>query len=198
MKGIQPKWEVKACVLLFRQAHKEQLFSQRSNVSCALSSRFPHNLHKQQAHHVHQCKKKVFCDFQLARATLCRDRRGRCRKTEGFLRFLPCTRDPLRGWAWSRCENSRVFAISAVPARPSGWIMNVGSLSLWPRANLRGSRASLCGDCAGQIALAVVPCESSRSARNRLQGSGCKVATFQCKSSTRSTSLQLWLQSRNF
>ena len=34
------------------------------------------------------------------------------------------------------------------------------------RENLRGSRATLCGDCACQIALAVVLCESSRSARD--------------------------------
>ena len=61
-------------------------------------------------------KLKVFCDFCGARATLCEDRRGRGAKTQGFLRFLRCSRDPLRGSAWSRCKNSRFFAISAVPA----------------------------------------------------------------------------------
>ena len=49
-------------------------------------------------------KPMVFCDFCGARATLCGDRRGRGAKTHGFLRFLTCSRDPLRGSAWSRCR----------------------------------------------------------------------------------------------
>ena len=51
-------------------------------------------------------KLEFFCDFCGARATLCGDRRGRGAKTRGFLRFLRCSRDPLRGSAWSRCKNS--------------------------------------------------------------------------------------------
>ena len=43
-------------------------------------------------------------------------------KLEVFLRFLKFPRDPLRGSAWSRCENSRFFAIFKVPARPSAGI----------------------------------------------------------------------------
>ena len=39
-----------------------------------------------------------------------------------FLRFLKFLRDPLRGSAWSRCKNSRFFAISAVLAQPSAGI----------------------------------------------------------------------------
>ena len=39
-----------------------------------------------------------------------------------FFRFLRCSRNPLRGSAWSRCKNSRFFAISKVPARPSAGI----------------------------------------------------------------------------
>ena len=35
------------------------------------------------------------------RATLCGDRRGRGAKTRGFLRFLRCSRNPLRESAWS-------------------------------------------------------------------------------------------------
>ena len=67
-------------------------------------------------------KLEVFCDFCPARTTLCRDRRGRGAKTRGFLRFLPCSRNPLRGSAWSRCKNSRFFAISALLAQPSAGI----------------------------------------------------------------------------
>ena len=59
-----------------------------------------------------------FCDFCGARATLCGDRRGRGAKTHGFLRFQSCSRDPLRGSAWSRCKNPWFFAISAVLAQP--------------------------------------------------------------------------------
>ena len=56
-----------------------------------------------------------FCDFCGARATLCGDRRGRGAKTHGFLRFLRCSRDPLRG---SRCKNSRFFATFVVRTGP--------------------------------------------------------------------------------
>ena len=71
-----------------------------------------------------EVQKKCFLlgDFCGARATLCEDRRGRGAKTRGFLRFLKFPRDPLRGSEWSRCKNSRFFAISKVPARPSAEI----------------------------------------------------------------------------
>ena len=48
----------------------------------------------------------VFCDFQIARATLCGLWAGRQLKTCGFLRFPNRLRDPLRSCAWlnrSRC-----------------------------------------------------------------------------------------------
>ena len=68
-------------------------------------------------------KPMVFCDFQHARATLCGDRRGRGAKTHGFLRFLRCSHNPLRGSAWSKCKNPCFFfAISNMPARPSAGI----------------------------------------------------------------------------
>ena len=76
-----------------------------------------------------------FCDFQHARTTLCGDRRGRGAKTHGFLRFLRCSqpsagigvvevrflrcsRNPLRESAWSRCKNSRIFATFVVRTGP--------------------------------------------------------------------------------
>ena len=68
----------------------------------------------------------VFCDFQHARATLCGDRRGRGAKTNGFLRFPTCPRDPLRGSAWSRCKNP------------------------WFFCDFCGARATLCGDRRGR------------------------------------------------
>ena len=175
-------------------------------------------------------KLRVFCNSRVTRTTICRDQRGRCPKAEGFLQVLRdargpprgsavdvqksegsfckfpisnCPHNPLRGLAWSRrflpcrialamvpCESSRIFAVRA---RHCAEIVRVRSLSLWSRVNLR---------------------ISSRSARDRLRGSsqllsatvvrkvrprssGCKVATFKYKSSTRSTSPQLRLQSRN-
>ena len=97
-------------------------------------------------------KPMVFCDFCGARATLCGGRRGRGAKTRGFLRCLTCSRDPLRGSAWSRCKNSRFFAISKDPARPSAGIgvvevqktMVFLRFLKFPRDPLRGSAWSRC------------------------------------------------------
>ena len=70
-------------------------------------------------------KIKVFCNSVLARATLCGDRRGRGAKTRAFFSNFVLAR-ALQGSAWSRCKNSRFFAI----------------LSL--------ARATLCGDRRGR------------------------------------------------
>ena len=51
----------------------------------------------------------VFCDFQIARATLCGLWAGRPSKTRGFLRFSIRPRDPLRTLGWLIFENSLVF-----------------------------------------------------------------------------------------
>ena len=53
-----------------------------------------------------------FCDFQIARATLCGLWAGRPSKTRGFLRFSIRQRDPLRSFAWlsrSRRGAARIF-----------------------------------------------------------------------------------------
>ena len=70
----------------------------------------------------------------------------------GFLRFLRCSRNPLRGSAWSRCKNLCFFAISKVPARPSAGIgvvevqkpMVFLRFLKFPREFLRGSAWSRC------------------------------------------------------
>ena len=72
----------------------------------------------------------VFCDFQIARATLCGVWAGRPSKTRGFLRFSNRPRNPLRSLGWSTFENSWFFAISKSPARPSAQFRVVESLSL--------------------------------------------------------------------
>ena len=73
----------------------------------------------------------------------------------GFWQFLQFSRDPLpRGRG---AKTSSFFAIPAVRAWPSVGIVRVGSLALWSRVNLG---------------------ISSRSARDRPQKSGCKVANW--------------------
>ena len=51
----------------------------------------------------------VFCDFQIARATLCGLWASRPSKTRGFLRFSYRPRDPLRTLGWSTFKNSWFF-----------------------------------------------------------------------------------------
>ena len=81
-------------------------------------------------------------------------------------RFLLCARNALRGSCVSDSSRYGSVRIFPVRAQPCAEIVRVRSLPPWPRVNLR---------------------ISSRSARGRLQGSGCKVATFMYKSSTQST-----------
>ena len=71
-------------------------------------------------------KLRIFYDFSGARATLCGDSRGQGSKTEAFLRFLACARDPLRRFAWSRFKKLRPFY------------------------DFCGARATLCGDSRGR------------------------------------------------
>ena len=77
----------------------------------------------------------VFCDFQIARATLCGVWAGRPSKTRGFLRFSNRPRDPLRTLGWSTFENSWFFAIFNSPARPSAEFRVAKSLSSWRGAH---------------------------------------------------------------
>ena len=66
-------------------------------------------------------KLRTFYDFCWPRATLCGDSCGPGSKTEDFLRFLACARDPLRRFALSRFKNC-----------------------------FCGARATLCGDSRGR------------------------------------------------
>ena len=83
-------------------------------------------------------KLEFFLRFFLARATLCGDRRGRGTKTRGVSRFCFGPRDPLRGSAWSRCNNSVVFCNFVLLARPSE-VQNV--VQAGPQELSRGSHA---------------------------------------------------------
>ena len=66
------------------------------------------------------------------------------------MRFLRCSRDPLRGSAWSRCKNSWFFAISAALARPSAGIGVVEVQKPMVFCDFCGARATLCGDRRGR------------------------------------------------
>ena len=86
----------------------------------------------------------VFCDFQLARVTLCGLRAGRPSKTRGFLQFSICPRDPLRSLGWSTFENSWFFAIFKSPAQPSAEFGLVDLRKLVVFCNFQIARATLC------------------------------------------------------
>ena len=92
----------------------------------------------------------VFCDFQIARATLCGLWAGRPSKTRGFLRFSNRSRNPLRTLGWSTFENSWFFAIFKSPARPSADFGPVDLRKLVVFCDFEIARATLCGLSAGR------------------------------------------------
>ena len=51
------------------------------------------------------------------------------------MRFLTCSRDPLRGSAWSRCKNPWFFAISNLLARPMGFCTSTSPIPTEGRAS---------------------------------------------------------------
>ena len=71
-------------------------------------------------------------------------------KPHGFLRFLSCSCDPLRGSAWSRCKNPWFFAISNLLARPSAGIGVVEVQKPMVFCDFYPARATLCGDRRGR------------------------------------------------
>ena len=79
-------------------------------------------------------KLRTFYDFCGPRATLCDYSRGRGSKTEGFLRFLRCTRDPLRRSCASKRFHCGAVRICLSLGEPSAEIVHVEALSLWRRA----------------------------------------------------------------
>ena len=94
----------------------------------------------------------VFCDFQIARATLCGLWAGRSSKTRGFLRFSNRPRDPLRTLGRSTFENSWFFAIFKSPARPSAdfGLVDLRNLVVFCDFQFQIARATLCGLWAGR------------------------------------------------
>ena len=142
-------------------------------------------------------KLRTFYDFCGARATLCGDSRGRGSKTEGFLRFLRCARDPLRrscASKRSRCGAVRNFLSLG---EPSAEIVRVEALSLWRRAIFLLAKRPL------EVVSWFARLLSQSSGRGfdspLVRGSsGLKIAAFEYKRSMRSVLLQLRLENRNF
>ena len=120
----------------------------------------------------------VFCDFQIARATLCGLSAGRPSKTRGFLRFSNRSRDPLRSFAWSdrsRCGAALIFLklrtsnrrrasgicsrAFLARARNRGRAIGIASEALFILRKLvffcdfQFARTTLCGVSRGRIAL---------------------------------------------
>ena len=125
-------------------------------------------------------KLEVFCDFCGARATLCGGRRGRGAKTRGFLRFLRCSRNPLRGSAWSRCKNSGFFCdFCGARATLCGDRRGRGAKTHGFFCDFCGARATLCGDRRGRGAKTRGFLRFPRCSRNPLRES----AWWRCKNS---------------
>ena len=101
----------------------------------------------------------VFCDFQIAHATLCGLWAGRPSKTRGFLRFSNRPRDPLRTLGWSIFENSWFFAIFKSPARPFADFGLVDLRKLVVFCDFQIARATLCGLWAVDLRNLVVFCD---------------------------------------
>ena len=99
-----------------------------------------------------------------------------------FLRFQRCSRDPLRGSAWSRCKNPWFFAISNMPARPSAGIGVVEvQKAMFFFCDFQHARATLCGDRRGRGAKTHGFLRFPTCPRDPLQGSAwsrCKNPCF--------------------
>ena len=130
-------------------------------------------------------KLRTFYDFGGARATLCGDSRGRGSKTEDFLRFLWCARDPLR----------IRFCLSL--GEPFAEIVRVEALSLWRRAIFLLAKRPL--EVVSWFARLLSQSRGRGFHSPLVRGSsGLKIAAFKYKRSTRSTPPQLRLENRNF
>ena len=153
---------------------------------------------------------------------LCGDSRGRGSKTEDFLRFLRCARDPLRRSCASKRSRCGAVRICLSLGEPSAEIVRVEALLLWRRAIfsplVRGSSGLKiaafkynrstrsvwkivtfkCGACSAAQAgkSQLLSANVVRGAHPR--SSGLKIATFTYKRSTRSVLLQLRVENRNF
>ena len=148
-------------------------------------------------------KLRTFYDFYHARATLCGDSHGRGSKTEDFLRFLSCARNPLRRFAWSRFKKLRTFYDFC---QPRATLCGVSKRSRCAAVRICCSRNGLFkAQRSFHFTLRSIPLTPLSQSRGRgfdsplVRGSsGLKIAAFKYKRSTRSVLLQPLLENRNF
>ena len=139
----------------------------------------------------------TFYDFCWPRATLCGDSRGRGSKTEDFLRFLRCARDPLRRSCASKRSRCGAVRICLSLGEPSAEIVRVEALSVWRRAIFLLAKRPL--EVVSWFARLLSQSRGRRFDSPLVRGSsGLKIAAFKYKRSTRSVLLQLRLENRNF
>ena len=142
-------------------------------------------------------KLRTFYDFCWPRATLCGDSRGRGSKTEDFLRFLRCARDPLRRSCASKRSCCGAVRVCLSLGEPSAEIVRVEVLSLWRRAIFLLAKRPL--EVVSWFALLLSQSRGRGFDSPLVRGSsGLKIAAFKYKRSTRSVLLQLRLENRNF
>ena len=91
-----------------------------------------------------KCRRE--CDLSGVRATLCGDRACRVREMQARVRFVRCSRNPLRRSRVSRARNAGESAICPVCAQPSAEIVRVECAKCRRERDLSGSGATLCGD----------------------------------------------------
>ena len=85
------------------------------------------------------------CDLSRERATLCGDRAGRVREMQARVRFVRCTRNPLRRSCVSSARNAGESAICPVHAQPSVEIVRVECAKSRREGDLSHARARIWG-----------------------------------------------------
>ena len=115
-------------------------------------------------------------------------------KTEDFLRFLACARDPLRRSCASKRSRCGAVRICLSLGEPSAEIV---ALSLWRRAIFLLAKRPL--EVVSWFARLLSQSRGRGFDSPLIRGSsGLKIAAFKYKRSTRSVLLQLRLENRNF
>ena len=105
------------------------------------------------------------------RATLCGDRACRVREMQARVRFAGCARNPLRRSCVSSARNAGQSAARPVRAQPSAEIVRVECANSRRERDMRGARATLCGDRACRVRQMQARARYARCARNPLRRS---------------------------
>ena len=112
-----------------------------------------------------KCRRE--CRSSGARATLCGDRACRVRQMQARAPLVRCARNPLRRSCVSSEQNAGESAICAVRAQPPAEIVRVECAKCRRECDLRGARATLCGDRACRVRQMRARARFARCARCR-------------------------------